>query len=150
MAVSSTTFADRLTRLETSTVKLYAGDDAPQKYKPENLIAKKQKAKSTYWTAIMIGGMLGALAGYMFKTNVGIEMFFSQPLPVIYATIKADQMTAAICAAMIAGPIGALGFLIFSRTKNRLAQFWWAYVGGSIATNLTAWYYFYLTMAASA
>lgn len=150
MSVSSTTFAERLTRLDSETVKLYAGDNAPQKYKPENLICAKPKVKKIFWTAIIIGGILGTLAGYMFKSNVGIEMFFSQPLPIIYAIIKADHMTAGICLAMIIGPIGALGFLIFSRTKNRLAQFWWAYVGGAVGINAMTWYSFYLTMAAGA
>jgi hypothetical protein len=147
MATSSTTFDERLTRLETGTVKLYAGDETPQAYKAGKLIATKQKAKKAYWTAIMIGGLFGALAGYMFKTKIGIEMFFSQPLLVVFSIVKADQMMAAICLAMIAGPICAIAFQMFSITKVRLSQFWWSYLVGSIAVNASTWYYFYLAMA---
>jgi hypothetical protein len=146
MAVSATSFNERLARLDAGKVKLYAGNEAPQEYQADNLICAKPKAKNTYWTAIIIGGVLGALAGYMFKTNVGIEMFFSQSLPILYAIIKADPKTAGICLAMIAGPVCAIGFLIFSRTKPRVAQFWWSYWGSSVAINATAWYYFYLTL----
>ncbi|MDG1472547.1 MAG: hypothetical protein P8Q26_13440 [Ascidiaceihabitans sp.] len=150
MAVSSTSFEERLTRLDSGTVKLYAGDYTPQKYKADNLICAKQKVKKTFWTAILSGVPAGALAGYMFKSNVGIEMFFSQSLPVLYAIIKADPTTAAIYLAMLAGPVCTLGFLIFDRTQNRLAQFGWSYLAGSIGVNLTTWYYFYLAMSAGA
>jgi hypothetical protein len=35
MSISSTSFSERLARIETSTFLLYAGDEAPQQYKPE-------------------------------------------------------------------------------------------------------------------
>ena len=150
MSVSTTSFADRLTRIETGSFKLYAGNETPQQYKPGNLICATAKVKTVQWSVICLGVLLGLLAGYMFKTNVGIEMFFSQSLLVVFGIVKADQMTAAICLAMIAGPVCALGFQLFSRTKSRLAQFWWAYVSGIVGTNLMTWYYFYLAMTAGA
>ena len=148
MSVSSTSFSDRLTRLDNNSVKLYAGNETPQEYEPGKLICAMPKVKKAYWTSIIIGAIFGAVAGQLFKTNVGIEMFFSQPLLVVFAIVKANQMTAGICLAMLAGPVCALAFQLFSRTETRLAQFWWSYVAGSIAANATAWYYFYLTMTA--
>ena len=150
MSISSTSFSERLARSETSTFLLYAGDEAPQQYKPGNLICATSKVKKAEWSVIALGILLGALAGYMFKTNVGIEMFFAQPLMVVFGIVKADHMTAGICLAMIAGPVCTLGFQLFSRTKNRLAQFWWAYLGGAVGANLMTWYYFYLSMTAGA
>ena len=72
MSVSSTTFAERLTRLNSNSIKLYACNETPQEYESANLICAKPKVKRAYWTSIAIGGGLGALAGHMFKTNVGI------------------------------------------------------------------------------
>ena len=150
MSVSSTSFADRLTRLETNSIKLYAGDETPRQYKPGNLICSKPKVKKVELSTILMGALFGTLVGYMFKTHVGIEMFFSQSLLTLFGIIRTDHMTAGICLAMIAGPVCALGFQLFSRTKNRLAQFWWAYLAGIIGGNLMTWYYFYLTITGSA
>lgn len=150
MSVSSTSFADRLTRIESSSFKLYAGDEPPQYYKPGKLICAGPKVKTAEWSAILVGVLLGVLAGYLFKTYVGIEMFFAQPLLVVFGIVKADHITAGICLAMISGPVCALGFQLFSRTKNRLAQFWWAYLAGAIGANLMTWYYFYLSITAGA
>jgi hypothetical protein len=150
MSVSSTSFADRLTRIENNSFKLYAGDETPQEYKSGKLICAVPKVKTAEWSAILVGVLLGVLAGYMFKTYVGIEMFFAQPLLVVFGIVKADHMTAGIFLAMVCGPVCALGFQLFSRTKNRLAQFWWAYVAGTIGVNLITWYYFYLSMTAGA
>ena len=123
MSVSSTSFADRLTRLDTNSVKLYAGNETPQEYEPGKLICAMPKVKKAYWTSIIIDAIFGAIAGHLFKTNVGIEMFFSQPLLVMFAIVNAKQMTAGICLAMVAGPVCALTFQLFNRTKIRLAQF---------------------------
>ncbi|MDB0052137.1 hypothetical protein N9F04_00125 [Ascidiaceihabitans sp.] len=72
MSVSSTTVAERLTRLNSNSVKLYVDNETPQEYESANPICAKPKVKRYYWTSIAIGGGLGALAGHMFKTNVGI------------------------------------------------------------------------------
>jgi hypothetical protein len=72
VSVSSTTVAERLTRLNSNSVKLYVDNETPQEYESANLICAKPKVTRTYSTSIAIGGGLGALAGHMFKTNVGI------------------------------------------------------------------------------
>jgi hypothetical protein len=51
MSVSSTGFADRLTRLDTNSVKLYAGKERPQEYEPGKLILAMPKVKKAYWTS---------------------------------------------------------------------------------------------------
>ena len=102
MSVSSTSFSDRLTRLDNNSVKLYAGNETPQEYEPGKLICAMPKVKKTYWTSIIIGAIFGAVAGHLFKTNVGIEMFFSQPLLVVFAIVNANHMTAGISLAMVA------------------------------------------------
>ena len=148
MSVSSTSFSDRLTRLDNNSVKLYAGNETPQEYEPGKLICAMPKVKKAYWTSIIIGAIFGAVAGHLFKTNVGIEMFFSQPLLVVFAIVNANQMTACIYLAIVAGPVCALTFQLFNRTKIRSAQFWWSNVASSIAANATVWYYFYPSMTA--
>ena len=148
MSVSSTSFSDRLTRLDNNSVKLYAGNETPQEYEPGKLICAMPKVKKAYWTSIIIGAIFGAVAGHLFKTNVGIEMFFSQPLLVVFAIVNANQMTTCICLAIVAGPVCTLTFQLFKRTKIRVAQFWWSNVSSSIAANATVWYYFYPTMTA--
>ena len=72
MSVSSTTVAERLTRLNSNSVKLYVDNETPQEYESANPICAKPKVKRYYWKSIAIGGVLGALAGHMFETNVGI------------------------------------------------------------------------------
>jgi hypothetical protein len=84
----------------------------------------------------------------LFETNVGIEMFFSQPQLVGFAIVNANQMTAGICLAMVAGPVCALMFQLFNRTKIHSAQFWWSNIASLMAANATVWYYFYPTMTA--
>jgi hypothetical protein len=92
--------------------------------------------------------IFGAVAGHLLETNVGIEMFFPQPLLVVFSIVDANQMTAGICLAMVAGPVCALMFQLFNRTKIRSAQFWWSNVASSMAANATVWYYFSPTMTA--
>jgi hypothetical protein len=75
-------------------------------------------------------------------------MFFSQPLLVVFAIFNANQITAGICLAMVAGPVYALIFQLFNCTKIRSAQFWWSDVASLMAANATVWYYFYPTMTA--
>jgi hypothetical protein len=148
MSVSSTTFAERLTRLASNSVKLYAGNETPQEYESANLICAKPKVKRAYWTSITIGGGLDTLAGHMFKTSVGIEMFFFQTVPVLFSIIESNEMIAGICLAMLAGPVCSIAFQIFGDTKPLLSQFLWSYSAGSIAAKAMAWYYFYLTITA--
>ena len=54
MSVPSTTFAERLTRLASNSVKLYAGNETPQEYESANLICAKPKVKRAYWTSEVV------------------------------------------------------------------------------------------------
>ena len=72
MSVSSTAVTERLTRLYSNSVKLYVDNETLQEYESANPICAKPKVKRSYWTSLAIFGGLGALAGHMFKTNVGI------------------------------------------------------------------------------
>ena len=148
MTVSTATFKDRLKRLDRSTVTLYAGDETPQKYKRTHLRIAKPTPKKPAGLVIFLGALLGLFTGYMFEINVGIDLFFSQPLTVAYTIIKADYMTAGICLAMLVGPVCAIGSKLISRTENRFVQFWWSYLVGSFGVNLTVWYFFYLSSTA--
>jgi hypothetical protein len=49
MSVSSTGFADRLTRLDTNSLQSYAGKEKPQEYEPGKLIFAMPKVKKAYW-----------------------------------------------------------------------------------------------------
>lgn len=149
MAVSSTSFSERVTRINKrpqGQVQLYAGEGASQNYKAEKLICAKPKASAMFWGAITMGAVIGTIIGYLFQTKVGVEMFFSTPFAVLFTYIKADPTTAAICSGMILGPVASIGFLIFSRTRNRLSQFWGGYLCGMIGVNVTTWWAFYLTI----
>ena len=50
-SVLSTGFADRLTRLDANSLKLYAGKERPQEYEPGKLIFPIPKVKKAYWTS---------------------------------------------------------------------------------------------------
>ena len=76
MSVSSTTFAERLTRLASNSVKLYAGNETPQEYESANLICAKPKVKRAYWTFITIGGGLDTLGGTCSKPALKLKCSF--------------------------------------------------------------------------
>jgi hypothetical protein len=145
-------FIDRFCRLLNSfrynSQKVYAGKERPQEYEPGKWIFAMPKVKKAYWMPSFFGVVFGAVAGHLFKTNVGIEMFFSQPLLVVFAIVNANQMTACICLEIVAGSVCAITFQLYKRTKIRVAQFWWSNVASSIAANAIVCYYFFPTMTA--
>lgn len=145
----ATSFADRLARIDTKEIKLYAGDEAPQAYAPEKLVCASKPKRHLFSGALIMGALIGAAIGYIFRTQVGLELFYYQALPVVYATVKSDTTLLLGTFGAVLGPVATLVFLIFSRTHTRILQFWSAYLAGSIAVNLSYFWSFYLTIQAS-
>jgi hypothetical protein len=145
MAVSTTTFAERLKRAEKSDFVLYAGNDAPQVYKPSGLISFAGTGGKTAWSSVLLGGLVGGYVGYLFKANVNIELFFTQPPLVVFEILKADIKIAAICIAMLAGVILALGAQVLSYSRSRISQFSWSYVLAAAGVNVSTWLAYFQT-----
>ncbi|SPH21271.1 hypothetical protein ASD8599_02022 [Ascidiaceihabitans donghaensis] len=149
MAVSTTSFSDRLGRIERSTPQLYAGDDAPQSFKPDNLVCNTAKKGAFYYAVILFGLIVGAGVGYAFRTAVGFEIFVTQPPLLILAIVKADPQMLGLTLAVVGGAVITLLCQIFGNTKARALQFWTGYMLGMVLINLQAFYFVYLTYFAA-
>ena len=143
MAVSTTTFAERLKRAERSNFMLYAGNDAPQAYKAKGLIDFSGTGGKTAWSSILLGALLGGYVGYLFENKVGIDLFFTRPPLAALEFLKADMISAAICLAMLAGAVLALGAQVFSYSKSRISQFGWSYLFAAIGVNASTWFAYF-------
>lgn len=150
MAVSNTSFSERLVRIERSTPKLFAGDDAPQPFKPQNLVRATGGRSAFFYAAILFGLGVGASVGYFFGLIVGFDIFLTQPPMTVVAIIKADPQMLALTIAMAAGVLLALLCQIFGYTRARALNFWTGYLFGSLAINLQAIYFVYITYFAGA
>jgi hypothetical protein len=149
MAVSTTSFADRLGRIEKSTPQLFAGDDAPQSFRPDKLVCTTKKRGLVFYIVIAMGALIGAAVGYGFRTEVGFDIFLTQPPLLIWAIVKSQSLMLLFTLGMAAGPVMALACNIFSFTQARALQFWSGYLAGSIVVNGHALYYVYLTYFAA-
>jgi len=139
-----TSFEERLARLECGSVKLYAGTGMPQEFRSGGLVHDTNRQHGPSWSAIVTGVFMGAVIGYLFKTLVGIEMFFTKPLWLLIALFKADYALATIVAAMAAAPIFAFGTQLLGESNNRFGQFSLSYLIGAVSINASAWYAFFL------
>ena len=76
MSVSSTGFADCLTRLDTNSQKLYAGKERPQEYEPGKLIFAMPKVKKAYWMSSLLVQFLALLQDTCLKRMSGLRCSF--------------------------------------------------------------------------
>lgn len=128
---SATTFEERLARLNTQGA---SPEVQAQAAKPSR-IKNEKKGRRLYFDALLIGGLIGAAAGTMFNSAIGLMFLSTLDWPTLVGLVQMDPQTGAHIASFVLTPVLFVAALVFSPKYPRVFQAVAAYGIGMIATN---------------
>lgn len=143
---AQSTFADRLSRIESGTT-ITAADVG----RSGRLVQTAKPRRRLHWDMLFVGGLAGAVAGTLFAMNMGLLVLITLDMPTLYALVMADYLMAAYLGMVAIAPVGFVMSQIFARKNPRAWQFWIGYLFGVIGANyadLHTYYYILTTPAA--